>query len=226
MRKKDSCLSGNKFRVESLGRLLGTSPSQAFEIIKALALTTDVPGDVCEFGVAQGETSALIGNEISDSDKNFHLFDSFEGLPAPTAKDQLKDDIFALGNMAAYKGEMSCPAEMVIERLALVQFPRCRYHIHQGYIEDLISDLHDFPDAVSFAYVDFDFYEPIKLVLGYLATHLSVGGKIMVDDYDFFSTGAKTAVDEFITEMNLTKPRFSIEVADKQLGNFAMISKL
>ena len=39
-------------------------------------------------------------------DAILHLFDSFEGLPMPTERDQLKDDIFALGSMAAYAGAM------------------------------------------------------------------------------------------------------------------------
>ena len=33
--------------------------------------------------------------------------------------------------------------------------------------------------------------------LNYLNNVLNVGGIIMVDDYDFFSTGAKTSVDEW-----------------------------
>ena len=48
----------------------------------------------------------------------------------------------------------------------------------------------------------------------------------MVDDYDFFSTGAKTATDEFIECMNSEHQKYQIEVADKQLGCFASITKL
>ena len=221
-----SCQPGNELRIHSLGRLLGTSPSQAFEIISALTMSADIPGDVCEFGVAQGETSALIANEISASKKMIHLFDSFEGLPAPSDKDHLKDDIYSLGSMEAYKGEMACPEDMVKHRLAMVNFPIARYRIHKGFIEDLIIEHRGFPKVVSFAYVDFDFYEPIKIALEYLDNTLSPGGKIMVDDYDFFSTGAKTAVDEFMDQMNSVNQKYSVEVADEQLGHFAIISKL
>jgi len=221
-----SCQPGNELRVHSLGRLLGTSPSQAFEIISALTKTTDIPGDVCEFGVAQGETSALIANEISATNKMLHLFDSFEGLSAPTDKDHLKDDVFSLGSMDAYKGEMACPVDMVKHRLAMINFPITKYRVHQGYIEELINEQHDFPEAISFAYVDFDFYEPIKIALEYLDNTLSTGGKIIVDDYDFFSTGSKTAVEEFMEKVNSVNQRYSIEIADEQLGRFATISKL
>ena len=53
------------------------------------------------------------------------------------------------------------------------------------------------PKKVSFAYLDFDFYQPTLDVLNYLTDVLSVGGVIIVDDYDFFSTGVKTSVEEW-----------------------------
>lgn len=221
-----SCRQGSPLRTQLLGRLQGTPPSQAYEIIIALGKTEKIEGDVCEFGVAQGETSALIANEISKSSKTLHLFDSFEGLPAPTDKDQLKDDIFSLGSMDAYEGEMSCPLDMVKSRLAMINFPESRYQIHQGFIEESVKNKSGFPEKVSFAFVDFDFYEPIKIALEFLNSTLTKGGIIMVDDYDFFSTGAKTATDEFIDEMNSDSQSYKLEVADQQLGCFSIITKL
>ncbi len=220
------CPPGNSMRTRLLGRLLGTSPTQAFEIIRALHATENIPGDICEFGVAQGETSALMANEIISNDKTLHLFDSFAGLPKPTEKDHLKDDIFSLGSMEAYEGEMSCAVDMVTSRLAMIEFPKNRYRIHKGFIEDLISEKKGFPRTVTFAYVDFDFYEPIKIALEYLVTVLCKGGMIMVDDYDYFSTGAKSAVDEFIADKNSVQEHYGLKVADRQLGCFAIITKL
>ncbi len=66
-----------------------------------------------------------------------------------------------------------------------------------GFIEDTIHGS-GLPESVCFAYVDLDFYDPIRIALDFLATHLSVGGTVVVDDYGFFSAGAKTAVDVFI----------------------------
>ena len=150
----------------------------------------------------------------------------FEGLPSPTYKDQLKDDIFSLGSMAAYKGQMSCPLYMVKSRMAMIKFPESRYSIHQGFFENLVETKTGFPEEVSFAFVDFDFYEPIKIALEFLDFTLSQGGVIMVDDYDFFSTGAKTATDEFVERNNTDRMRYKLEVADKYLGRFAMLTKL
>jgi O-methyltransferase len=55
---------------------------------------------------------------------------------------------------------------------------------------------------VCFAYVDFDFYEPILTTLRLLRPRMTVGATVIVDDYGFFSAGAKTAVDEFMAEVN------------------------
>jgi O-methyltransferase len=142
-------------------------------------------------------TSALLANEIGATGKHLWLYDSFTGLPKPSAKDQLKDDIFGLGSIEKYEGEMCCDAIEVQTRLAQIGFPADRYHLCAGLVHESLREGAG-PAEVCFAYVDFDFYEPIAHALAYLDRHLSANGRIVVDDYDFFSTGAKTAVDEFV----------------------------
>lgn len=216
----------NETRFKLLARLLGTPPSEAYFIIDALAQCKDLEGDVCEFGVAHGETSALIANEIAlSSNKIFHLFDSFEGLPKPSEKDQLKDDIFSLGDMENYAGKMSCMEDFVIARLKAISFQSKRYVIHKGFFEEVIHQDDKLPEKVCFAYVDFDFYEPIKLALEFLHQRTSSGAMIIVDDYNFFSTGPKSAVDEFIKEKNLNAPLYECFVPNSQYGYFAVLTK-
>lgn len=83
----DNPVKPNDVRPWLLGRLSGTPPSEAYFIIQALQRCNEIPGDICEFGVTQGETSALIANEIAQSaEKSLHLFDSFEGLPGPRTR--------------------------------------------------------------------------------------------------------------------------------------------
>lgn len=216
----------NEKRLQLLARLIGTPPTEAYAIIQALARCKDIPGDVCEFGVAQGATSALIANEIvSLTDKRLHLFDSFEGLPKPSEQDRLKDDIFALGSMEAYTGQMSCPEDMVRTRLEAISFPQQRYVIHKGFIERILHEDTNLPTQVSFAYVDFDFYEPIKVTLEFLHAITRTGAVIIVDDYDFFSTGAKTAVDEFIEGKNSGAEVYECFIPDQTVGHFAVLTK-
>jgi O-methyltransferase len=219
-------IKSNNKRTELLERLLGTQIPEAYFIVSLLGKTKDISGDICEFGVAQGETSALIANEIEKTNKKLHLFDSFEGLPDPTEKDKLKDDIFNLGSMEAYRGEMKCSEDMVRERLKSINFSEDKYIIHRGFIENLIKDKNNFPKKVSFAYVDFDFYEPTKMTLEYLDTITDKGAIIMIDDYDWFSMGIKTAVDEFVAEKNKSFKEYDFYVPNKIFGCFATLTKV
>lgn len=92
-------------------------------------------------------------------------------------------------------------------------------------MSNFLGSLH-FPTSVSFAYVDFDFYEPIKLVLDYLDTVICAGGQIIVDDYNYFSTGAKAAVDEFLIEKNTSSVRYAFFVPNSRYGYFAILTRL
>src|SRR3984957_16399095 len=100
-------------RLKLLAHLVGTGVGEGSHLIVNLAAVIDLPGDVCECGVGSGATSALLANELRGSGKVLWLYDTFTGLPAPTAEDELIDDIDQLGSMSAYEGHMSHPeAEM------------------------------------------------------------------------------------------------------------------
>jgi len=225
LNESENLIAVDELRPKLLGRLLGTPPSEAYFIVQGLAKSRSVAGDVCEFGVAQGETSALIANEMRSRDAILHLFDSFEGLPEPTQEDRLKDDIFKLGSMAAYAGTMSCPEDMVRNRLQAISFPPHRFVIHKGFVDQVLRNDRSLPSKVSFAYVDFDFYAPIKVTLEFLHQTTSPGSITIVDDYDFFSTGVKTAVDEFVAEKNSSARRYECTIPDRGLGCFAILTR-
>ena len=215
----------NETRSTLIARMCGTPPSEAYYLVEALTRCTNVRGDVCEYGVAQGETSALIANEIRSGSKALHLFDSFEGLPKPSEEDRLKDDIFSLGSMEAYTGTMSCPEDMVRARLSAISFPPQRYVIHKGFIDHVLKHDSNLPEEVSFAYVDFDLFEPTKLTLDFLHRTTSTGAIIIVDDYDFFSTGVKTAVDGFVEEKNSGATVYECFVPNSRYGYFAVLTR-
>lgn len=208
-------------RTDLMVHLLGTGIGEAMYVLAALHASLAEPGDVCEFGIAQGATSALLANEIRATDKQLWLYDSFQGLPNPAPQDQLKDDIFRLGSMARYEGEMRCAQDEVENRLALIGFPRERVQLRAGWIHETLAAVAG-PRPVCFAYVDFDFYAPIAHTLAYLDSHLAPGGRIVVDDYDFFSTGAKTAVDEFIQR---TGNRWQMELPQGFAGKFCLLRR-
>lgn len=209
--------------ISCLQDLIGTSPFEGLSILDALYETKEIDGDICEFGIAQGATSRLLATWLMEenSKKNLWLFDSFQGLSEPTSEDRLKDDIFNLGGMKEYGGTMAFGQEVAKKKLAQINFPQDRLRMVPGFIEETIKN-EDLPETVTFAYVDFDLYKPIKVALSYLKRTLSPGGIIIVDDYDFFSTGAKKAVDEFIEE---NKDDFHGTFPEKELGHFYVMRR-
>ena len=215
-------LPRNEGRSQVLHELIGTTIGEAIYIIESLHKALQIPGDICEFGVAQGATSRLLASEIAATDRNLWLFDSFEGLPEPGPEDKLINDIFNLGSMSKYKGTMASPETEVLNRLQSVNFPRGRTKLKKGWLKDTLSSS-DLPHRVAFAYVDLDFYEPIKDALEFLNDRMLPGAKVVVDDYGFFSEGAQLAVDQFVAA---TEGRFKLELPLPFAGHFCVLHKM
>ena len=203
--------------------LIGTSLVGGLKILDSLNKTIEIDGDICEFGVAQGKTSKLIAYFIKETNKKLFLFDSFQGLPKPSEKDQLKDDIFNLGNMKRYQGKMSHAENKVINELKSINFNNDKLIINKGFFNEESKINMKLPKTVSFAYLDFDFYQPTLDGLNYLNNVLNVGGIIIVDDYDFFSTGVKTSVEEWF---KLNSKSYIKKIIKTKDASFAILEKI
>ncbi len=203
--------------------LIGVSLVQGLKILDSLNKTIKIDGDVCEFGVAQGKTSKLIGHFIKDTNKKLFLFDSFKGLPKPSEKDELKDDIFNLGDIKKYEGKMSHAEYKVINELKSINFNKDKLIINKGFFNEDSKINMKLPKLVSFAFLDFDFYQPTLDGLNYLNNVLNVGGIIIVDDYDFFSTGAKTSVDEWF---KINSKSYIKKIIKTKCTSFVILEKI
>jgi O-methyltransferase len=124
--------------------------------------------------------------------------------------------------MDRYQGIMTSPESEVREKLGSINFPPQRTHIMKGWVEDTLAG-DDAPRKVAFAYVDFDFYEPIRTALEFLDRAMPVGGRIVVDDYGYFSAGVQKAVDDFVASR---KDRFAMSLPLPFAGKFAMIKRI
>jgi O-methyltransferase len=191
----------NDTLIDTFVKLQGTPVFQAFFIIDSLSKTQLIEGDICEYGVAWGRTSALIAATLNSigSSKGLWLYDSFEGLPKPHEKDELLDDICGLGTIDKYQGVFSAPEDFAKKEIEQVAFPSERVTICKGWIE--ASTLPErSPEKISFCYLDMDFYRSTKDVLLFLLDRMPKGGRVVLDDYKFFSKGPYTAVEEIIVE--------------------------
>ena len=214
-------LADNPRREALLAGLIGTGVSEALHVVGTLHQAFVHEGDICEFGVAQGATSALLANEIKETERTLWLFDSFEGLPPPSAEDELINDIYGLGTIGRYQGTMRYGEEQVRQRLRAIDFPDTRFHIIKGWIEETVRRP-DLPSRVAFAYLDFDFYWPTRTALDFLDGRLGAGGSIVVDDYDYFSSGVRKAVDAFMAAKG---PRYTFAPAPDGAGSFCILTR-
>ena len=197
-------------RSKLLASLTATSIVEALFILKYLYTAMEVEGDICEFGVAAGATSALLANEIRSTSRHIWLFDSFAGLPEPTESDQIV-------NTRDWIGAMCFPRFVVEKRLREIGFPQDRVHIVAGFFPQ--SAKRNAPDRVCFAYVDFDLYRPIRDALEFVDQRMSKGGMIVVDNYgDPVFPGAQKAVDDFVSGGGF-------DILISEYGEFAVLTK-
>jgi O-methyltransferase len=161
------------------------------------ALLNDIEGDIVEFGCYIGTTSLFIRRllDAHGSDKIFHVYDSFEGLPPKTLADESR------------AGEQFTAGELAVSKKQFVQqFQKAGLKppvTHKGWFGELGSDA--VPDRISFAFLDGDFYESIRDSLRLVLPRMQPGGIIIVDDYAREALpGAAKAVHEFIDGSRVT----------------------
>lgn len=151
-----------------------------------LRLIVDVPGDTAECGVFEGASSWLICAATRGSGRTHHLFDSFEGLSEPGAKD---GSFWARNSMAA--GE-----DLVRRNLKLFED---FVEVHKGWIPQRFADVEN--ERFAFVHVDVDLHQPTLDSLAFFYPRLSPGAVLVCDDYAFTTCGGATlAVDSFLAD--------------------------
>jgi O-methyltransferase len=154
-------------------------------------LDAGVYGSVVELGCYAGTTSLFIRRLLDGVDKtrDFQVYDSFAGLPAKSAEDASPaGEQYQAGQLNASKSQFVNNFKKAGLAIPL---------IHKAWFVDLTDK--DLPEAVCFAFLDGDFYGSIKASLKLVGPVLSIGGKIVIDDYQSESLpGVKKAVDEWL----------------------------
>ena len=150
-------------------------PAKETEIIlQELVKTADITGDVVEFGCYAGDTSIILAEAIkSTPDKWLYLYDSFEGLPEKTSA-----DYSALGGYFK-AGELKVSPETVVHKFKKHHLPEPV--IVKKWFNQLSES--DLPTQISFALLDGDYYESIKVSFEKVAPRLVQNGIIVVHDY-------------------------------------------
>jgi O-methyltransferase len=161
-------------------------PKELSTVLQELRNSLPVDGAIVEFGCYVGTTSLFIRRIIGE--REFHVYDSFQGLPEKTIQDQSPvGEQFKAGELTATKKQFI--QEFTKAHLALPI-------IHKGWFDQLTAD--NIPSLISFAFLDGDYYNSIKVSLRLIEAKLAKGATVVVDDYaNEALPGAAKAVDEW-----------------------------
>ncbi len=168
----------------------------------------DIPGAFCECGVWRGGSvlaMLLTLQSLGVTDRNVHLFDTFEGMTEPTAADLSDHDSppLEVWRRATDEGVRPWPElfgpnqfdeEMVRQLLLATGYPPARVSLVAGPVEETLPRYT--PDRLAVLRLDTDWYESTRHELEHLYPRLSDGGVLIIDDYGHWK-GARKAVDEY-----------------------------
>jgi hypothetical protein len=182
-----------------------TSPERLFSLIEAVryVAAARIPGSFVECGVWRGGSmmaAALALRECSETSRELYLFDTFEGMSAPTEHDVAIDGKSAAALLQAPRSTDPdspwCYATLpdVQAALARTGYPDARVHFVQGRVEDTLPARA--PKAIALLRLDTDWYESTRHELEHLYPALSPGGVLVIDDYGHWA-GCRKAVDEY-----------------------------
>lgn len=165
-----------------------------------------VPGDLIEAGVWRGGASILMRatlDSLGAADRTIWLADSFRGLPPPDEAfpEDRRLDLSWIGYLAASVDEV---------RGHFARFG-CERGIEfvEGFFEESLPALRS--QSWSLVRIDADTYESTWVALDSLYPGLSVGGFLIVDDYQFVEE-CRAAVDDFRREHGIEE---AIETIDQ-----------
>lgn len=177
------------------------SKLQVEVILRELSRVLDagVEGDIVEFGCYIGTTSLFIRRLLDHNQTTsvkgrsfhapeFHVYDSFEGLPEKSVRD------------ASPSGEQFTAGELTVSKKQFLrEFQKAHLQppiVHKGWFSNLTEK--DMPEKIAFAFLDGDFYESIRDSLRLMLPRTQKGGVIIVDDYAREALpGAAKAVHEY-----------------------------
>ncbi|MGH7934335.1 MAG: TylF/MycF/NovP-related O-methyltransferase [Candidatus Binataceae bacterium] len=156
----------------------------------------EVPGCIIECGVWRGGMSAAIA-EVLGPRRHYFLFDSFQGMPAPTERDGERAAKWASGD-SYYRDNNRAPIEQA--RAAMRLSPASNVAFVEGWFNDTIPGFVP-PEPIALLRLDGDWYESTMICLKHLFPHLAPRGVVIIDDYRAWD-GCARAVNEFLANQS------------------------
>ena len=192
--------------MEKVKGFTSSSPERMTGLLNAIKylVINKIEGDIVECGVWRGGSmmaAAYALQELGDTSRHIHLFDTYEGMTPPTEKDvtftgEKADDILKHTPKREGPGNTWCVAsiEDVRQNMFSTGYPQDRIHFIKGRVEDTIPA--SAPANIALLRLDTDWYESTAHELTHLYPRLTPQGVLILDDYGHWQ-GARRAVDEY-----------------------------
>lgn len=166
----------------------------------------DTPGVYVECGVATG--AQVIAMAAGAPNKTIYAFDSFEGIPLPSNKDNQMPGIKFLTE--AEQKALPNPGEQALESSGATSVPLEDFLQHlenalgevknvcavPGWFEETVQD---FNDPISILRLDGDLYNSTYVCLKYLYPKVIKGGIVIIDDWAL--PGCRQAVFDYLQSL-------------------------
>ncbi|MBL0744035.1 TylF/MycF/NovP-related O-methyltransferase [Chryseolinea lacunae] len=162
-----------------------------------------IEGDFVECGVWKGGSVMAMAYtliESKDTSRKIHLYDTFDGMSAPTDMDEDLKGVKASERLASESKETSwgwaySPIDEVQKNIASTGYPASNFNFIKGKAEDTIPS--NVPSKIALLRLDTDWYESTRVEMEYLFPRLAKGGILIIDDYGHWK-GCRKAIDEYL----------------------------
>lgn len=170
-------------------------------------------GDLVECGCARGGSAALMALTLRELGERrpLWLFDTFEGLPAPTGD----DPDYHIADL--WTGGCVGSLEEVRELLQTLGVDD-RVECVKGLFQQTLPRSRI--GRIALLHIDGDWYESVKACLEHLYDKVAPGGWIQFDDYGYWQ-GARKAVDEFFQKRGIREALEKVDYSGRVFKKIA-----
>lgn len=219
--------------IEAVTPFTMTSPERIMALCESVEHVCQqrLEGDIVECGVWKGGSmaaAARVLQTIGITDRDLWMFDTFEGMSAPTDSDvdflgQRADQLLSEADLsqATEKESIWCRCELDSVKATLLEtgYPESRMRFIKGKVEETLPL--ETPEQIAILRLDTDWYESTLIELEILYPKLVPGGVLIIDDYGHWQ-GCRRAVDEYFAANNvnmfLHRVDYTGRLGIKQLG--------
>ena len=157
---------------------------------------SEIRGAIVECGTWKGGMIAGIARLLG-GDRDYYLFDSFEGLPPAEAIDGRAAKAWQTNTESpGYHDNCKASKEDAIAAMTIAKISKP--NVVKGWFEDTLPAA-TFPDGISILRMDADWYSSTYQILDHLFPQVNTGGMILIDDYHTWD-GCSKAIHDYLSK--------------------------